>query len=322
MGKRLKNVAWLINFLVGLLLATPAASAVKGVPRAAAAAGYYQNTFSTEAFSSSAFNVGSDVSSGFSWYGWSFFKGDLISGASNVMINSDKSITIGATSIATAVRSKDRPLFKGIAFGGGGYFEAEIKFNHLGARGQDQWPAWWAMSIEHLAQMPPPYGRWSGRGGAYEHFGEIDFFEYNLGFGRKVDEYGATVHDWFGEFNVTCPKYCRISTGYHEATIKVPLGTDWGSYHRYAGLWVPATQGRPGRITFYFDGAPMRSFYWDAMVDNLSPEGLLSGRARQAFAVNDSQHFALILGGSAEAPITVRSVNVWQSSTSKNWTSR
>ena len=147
----------------------------------------------------------------------------------------------------------------------------------------------------------------------------MDFFEYNTAFGRATNEYGGTLHDWYGEHGKSCAKYCSTNTSYRSSTIKVPKGTDWKKYHKIGALWVPAAKGVKGYITFYFDGLPMNTFYWERFAPDEGPPLVPAIARSTTHSVSDVLHMALILGGAEKAPMTIRSVNVWQASDANNW---
>lgn len=288
-------------------------------PAAAWRVGYRLKTFSSAKFSEQNVNLKGSFARGVQWYGWSFFGGKISDSVKNIHVNSDGSIDLRNTFIASAARIPGSPYFTGTAFGGGGYFEAELKFDPALAAGRSHWPSWWGMSIEHLSEMPAPFGRWKGKSSEFEHFGEMDFFEYNNSVGRAPNQYGGTLHDWYGEYGRSCLAFCVISTSYRDSTITVPEGTDWKKYHRVGALWVPATKDARGYITFYFDGLPMKSFSWERFSADEAPPVVPSLARSTTHSVNDVLHMAIILGGAEGAPMTVKSVNVWQASDKLNW---
>jgi len=115
---------------------------------------------------------------------------------------------------------------------------------------------------------------------------------------------------------VTCPKnFCDGGLPFSKAKIEVPKGTDFSQYHRYGFLWIPATDATEGRGRFYFDGQPVGvETQWTKFGDQ---SGEPKGQSWQ-FGVLDNQHLVLILGTGANQPMTVQSVNVWQSSSDQN----
>src|ERR1019366_8665997 len=140
-------------------------------------------------------------------YLWNFF-GQAT--PSNVVIeNSDGSITLlgeGPTSgqVASATLAIDAEQFQGLAFGGGAYLEATLKFDGWQAQVSNPnsisagYPAFWSMAIEHLAQTSIGADQWPGQVAGYEHFSEIDFLEYDLAYVQKSEDvYSGSIHDFY-----------------------------------------------------------------------------------------------------------------------------
>jgi hypothetical protein len=212
----------------------------------------------------------------------------------------------------------------GTAFGGGGYFEAELKFdpaNVVDAGGHGL-PAWWMEPVE--AMTYPVQTQWAAQKPGYDHFVEIDVFEYNMWETVPVASYGGTVHDWYGISKITCPgqQFCDANnqgkrTRYNNNEIVPPKGTDYRDFHKFGILWVPATPTTKGYLQYYFDGRPTRDkVMWDQYTDQPPPPGT----APWTFGIADREHYALILGTGDNKPMTVRSVKVWQKSSSGNIT--
>ena len=166
-------------------------------PAVAAAAGYRTKTFDST-FGASKIDKGNTKTSGFEWYPWSFFGGfspgedELVSQRTvgRLALTGHATDTV-EVSTAAQIGGGD---FVGTAFGGGGYFEAEVAFDpevdfvEGGAH-----PAFWMMAIEHLAGTDETR-RWPGQASGFAHFGEIDVFEYIRQTDRAV--YLGNVHDW------------------------------------------------------------------------------------------------------------------------------
>lgn len=284
-------------------------------PKAAAEAGFTVNTFSTEVFAPQGVDQAASYAPGRQWYLWNFF-GKLATPERNQLLpdGSDQNFGVSAGQIATAAQVSDG--FVGTAFGGGGYFEAEIAFDAAAVVHANGWPAWWAMSLEHLIGRGD---QWAGQPGGYRHFIEVDAFEYDRPTDKPL-QYGATLHDWYGLFGRSCPgpgaTFCAADTSYRLSTKTAPAGTDWSKFHKVAFLWTPATMRRQGSITFYLDGRQMgdRVAYDRAEDQPPPPKG-----KRWAFGVIDRQHLVLILGGSPSG-MRIRSVNAWQRSAAENLT--
>lgn len=323
--------AFLVCLLAGLLAAgaTPADASMRQargggspIPAQAKAAGYSVNTFHTEAFTSSNVDTGATSASGFKWYGTNFFGASQAASIAAATLNPDGTTTVtqGGTSpsalSSAAYVAGPAPNFVGAAFGGGAYFEAQIKFNPVGAKGT-QWPAWWLIAIEHSAQFP--YGdTWPGQASGYEHYIEPDIFEYSLG-GNPQNYYAGTLHEWYGLFNSTCsPGHCDSPSPSTLSAQRVPVGTDWTIYHRLGLLWVPATSSSLGYIAYYFDDVLMQTFTWSQYCAAQAPPAPAYDGTSCTLGIFDTQHFILQLGSSFASPMTVKSVDVWQAGTASN----
>lgn len=294
------------------------ASELDQLPAAARKAGYTVNTFSSESdFSARTVDQQLSDASGFKWYNSNIVP-QYGRQPENNLFNEDGSVTTfspaAGLGLVTAANTQQAPGYIGKAFGGGGYFEAELKFDPAAVRlGEKQWPAFWAVSLESSASLAGQH--WVGQEAGYNHTVEFDVFEFLYPFSQRTNVYGAAAHDFFGVYGKTCPPArCKIDSKNNERV--VPLGTDWRQYHRYAMLWVPATAASRGLLQVYFDGLPIGSaIRWDRFT-NQAPS--LTASSALAFGEVDLQHLILILGAGKSAPITVRSVHVWQSSDANN----
>ena len=279
------------------------------IPAAARAAGYTLNTFSINSnFNTTTVDNGATYASGYKMYRSNYFGG--VSAPAGTL-NADGSVTISGSQydLVSAGKITTAPYFVGIAFGGGGYFEAELKFDPATAYLLGNWPAFWLMSIEHNDGQDV---QWSGEVAGYRHFMEVDIME---AFSTSAsDTYQSTLHDWYGVHAVTCSAWCSVTSNYYAGTAHAPKGTDWNIYHRYAVAWIPATVSTQGCYYFYFDDIKMSSICYSQFTTQAAPPTSLTP---WTFGIGDSQHLTLEFGG---GPITVKSVNVWQATTSNNWT--
>jgi len=293
---------------------------VAGVPAPAASAGYPIHTFASDAdFGAKNVDMGLTGAAGFQWYVFNFF-GYRPSSALTTF-NADGSVTIAQypgrgpdTNLASAASIPSAPHYRGTAFGGGGYFEATLAWDHATVDEVGAWPAWWTMSLEHMAGLP---GRlWPGQGANYEHFVEPDIVEDDLGKSYK-NAYGGNVHDWYGQLETTCPHhvFCDIDLPFMAVVRTVPAGTDFNAWHRYGFLWIPATSAKAGSISYWFDGVRvgLTTIYY-----RLPPRATPPAGAPWTFSVIDDQHLVLILGTGASTPLRVRDVDVWQASAAGN----
>jgi hypothetical protein len=294
-------------------------------PAPALAAGYTLNTFSTQ----SNFNASGIVDmaatnvAGFKWYLWKFFGSTQT--ATPVTLNSDGTVTIsnGAGyngTLASTVPIGTSPYFHGTAFGGGGYFEAELGFDAANVVFAAGWPAWWTMSNEHLIG---DYGdAWTGQATGYTHFIEPDIFEYDIKANSGI--YGSATHEYWGVYNVTCTNFCSqyelvtATPGRRPSVFSMffPPVVNFSLYHKYGMLWIPATGTTSGSLTFYFDGISMGSFSYTHFTTQSPPP---TGQP-WAYGIIDNNHLTLILGNDSAARMQIRSVNIWQATTANNVT--
>ena len=309
----------LLYFTLLMSAAVPSSVDAQGEPpAAAAAAGYRQNTFST--FKSSDIDLNDTGKSGFAWYVYHFFGAHPRSG--NIQTNDDGSVTLNGDvtgpngELATAAPAKNAAKFVGLAFGGGAYVEAAIRFDPVASRANPNgWPSFWSLSLEHAITDDD---QWNGLAAGYKRFIEVDIFEYDIN-GRNLglNYYGANLHDWYGVYNRTCPGhgFCDSWRGYSDVKTMVSPDVDFTQYHRYGFLWTPATGSVPGTAVFFFDGNQVgKKVTWVSGSDgSATPEG-----QPWKFGIIDTQHLVLILGTGVGKPMTVGSVNVWQSSDRQN----
>lgn len=285
------------------------------LPSQVMALGYTVKTFSSN-FALNNVDLKSTGASGFYWYPWQFFGHRATNVSSTIQVNRDASITLlgdkssYSGSIATAVPNNSTNKFSGVAFGGGGYFEAILKFKSNGLD-KKNWPAFWSMAIEHMASLSS--AQWPGQPKGYEHFIEADFFEYDVGGGNF---FGGAMHDWYGIWNKTCPDgYCKASLPYSIVKRQVPKSTDFNQYHRYGFLWVPATDKSVGYAEYYFDGQKVgERTSWSKYINQSPPPG----SKPWTFGIIDNNHLVIVLGTGFKQPMTVKSVRVWQASTKQN----
>ena len=307
---------------VTALLTLPVAgvhAAASSPPPDAARVGYIRNTFSS--FSPGDIDIDDTGKSGFAWYPYHFFGSHLQ--YRNITMNADGSVTLNGDvtgpngELSTTAPAKNAAKFVGVAFGGGAYIEAAIKFDPIAARAKDSkgWPSFWALSLEHAATGA---AQWSGKPEGYEHFVEVDFFEYDINEpAMGLNYYGANMHDWYGAYNKTCAGhgFCDAWRGYSDVKTAVPASTDFTQYHTYGFLWVPASAASEGYAEFYFDRSPVgKKIVWAKFANQ---DGVPDGQPWK-FGVLDNHHLALILGTGVGKPMTVASVNVWQASDHQN----
>ena len=287
------------------------ANASNPVPAQAAKVGFIQPTFNSN-FSSSTVDITNTQKPGFNWYPWKPYYNSSVANLGAIVLNSDGSVTLTGdkenASLATASYTGTPGGFVGSTFGGGGYFEATLKFNPQDVIKNNfvGWPSFWSMAREHLTQ--DPLQDWPGQVFGYNHFVEVDIFEYDTynPNTKLLNTYGASVHDWSGVYtggyanNIASPPAPSVQT--------VPPATNFTQFHKYGMLWVPATRRAKGYIKFYFDDAQIgNTVTWSQYTDEMTPANY------SKFGIIDKQNLVLILGTGVGIPMTVRSVNVWQS---------
>ena len=289
------------------------------VPPQAAASDFTVRTFSST-FSANQVDIANTAKSAFKWYPYNFFGAHTK--LDSIGLNSNGSVTLSGDTtgpngeLATASSSTRTPGgFVGTAFGGGGYFEATLKFDPQDVikNNFNGWPSWWSMAIEHMANLNT--SQWLEQPKGYQHFIEAGIFEYDLKdyVGRgKLNYFGGALNDWFGL--PSGGRYSLVSHPYSVVIREVPLNTDFTQYHRYGFLWVPATATRVGYAEHYFDGRRVGiRIAWRQYTNQEPPP-----RPPWMFSIIDHDHLVLILGTGPNEPMTVRSVNVWQASDEQN----
>jgi hypothetical protein len=313
----------LLIYLLLLSVANIGTVCAADAPEPAKNVGYVVNTFS-EGFSSDNIDLSQRPLRGKAWYPWSFFGWRVSNDVAK--LNGDGSAEIvgakGGHNAQLATASID-PVSKDIigrAFGGGGYFEAELSFDAdsvLKFGPSNGWPSFWSLTHEILARRGG--SQWPGQENWYEQYIEVDFFEYNMAFnGVTKYVYGTDVHHFYGIFHKTCKNWlCDYGKSSTAAKAFVPDTTDFREYHKYGFLWVPERDGLPGYGQHYFDGVPVGTkITWKAgTADEMKPPP--NGKF-WAYSLLDRQHLVIILGAGPTAPMRVRRVNVWQKSGSNN----
>ena len=319
---------------LGLLAVTLFASCINTRHSAPVAAGLAPGQASTVGYSVNTFHstfsndvdVGNAKPSGIHWFVDRWFgakatHGDHLGFPSGGGITLNDGGDAANYTIGSAAQSRSAAShWGGSAFGGGGYFEAVIQFDTtpVTAPGAEGFPAWWLEPIEHMAD--PKADIWPGQPPGYENFTEVDIFEYNQWKQHGANVYSGAVHNWYGIYKQTCPQFCRVSninnlSRFNNYLIQVPANTDYGQPHKYAVLWVPATNSAPGYLQYFFDDKPVSDrVSWSKFTNQAPPPG----QAPWTFGVVDTQHLVLILGTGTNQPMTVRSVDVWQASDAQN----
>ena len=261
------------------------------VPAPAAAVGYDTQTF------------GPAVTLGSNWQKFNFFGVDP--GSVGVTQNADGSVTIAGggdnygAQLSTASVGSTPHSFTGIAFGGGGYFQAVMSFTGPAS--------FWANDIETMDGISTGAGpnQWPGQAAGYGDWIEADFAEFDA-----TGVYGLGIHNWFGAVG----SGNDTNTGPISGSPVFPPGANYTQPNTYGFLWVPATTTTQGYAKFYFNGVQVgNTITWNQYNPSAGPVPSIGNGT--AFSVLDKLHLALILGtGSTGTSNTVYSVSVWQNS--------
>jgi hypothetical protein len=265
--------------LVTLGAGAYAADRTTPVPEPAATVGFDTQTF------------GSNVTIGHNWHKFNFY--GVNPSSVNVTQNADGSVTINpggddyGAQLSTASVGTTGRNFSGIAFGGGGYFQATM--SGTGPM------SFWANDIETMNGVS------IGTGAAPQNsWIEADIAEFD-----SPGAYGFTLHNWYGAVgsgNV-------VNANENGAS---PPGANYTQPNLYGMLWVPATATTQGYVKFYFNGQQVgNTITWNKYIPGPGPPSLSNGTA---FSVLDQLHLALILGAGSSTSTTVYNVEVWQAS--------
>jgi hypothetical protein len=288
-------------------------------PKQAGIAGFKNRVFFDDFTDGSTIDLTNTQTGNFNWYRSQWFNhGNTAIDAADLSV-SNSVLTIASTNGRELVSAFDTDpqvpdQFHGNVFGGGGYFEARLKYDpaQVGAIG----PYFYLMSIEHIADAAEwndtdntSLGHWPGQQPRYGHWIEVDIFET---LGNNATAYQAHVHDWSGL------KASKIDIRNDDSYwVAADLTND---FHVYGALWVPQNGETPGRVEFYFDNVKKQTVYFKGPVGdpplpgqpngNWSPS--LPGQAAQTYAVIDQHRLAMNLHGSATCPLHVDWVKVWK----------
>jgi hypothetical protein len=308
---------WKISIaVIGLLCAGEGAALAQSctapavAPPIAQAVGYVVNTFSTGPFTTTNTDTGLTYAKGYQWYGFNFF-GVTPTFANNTINASDGSITAGQggdgynSNVATAGYIATAPGYVGTAFGGGAYVQAIVKFNVASADISNGWPSFWANAMEEYLGTD----QWPGQATGYVNFIEADLLEHFLGAYGTINQYQATLINWYGIPANPTPHITQF------VDPSVPAA-NFSSYNTVAMLWVPATATTSGYVNYYWNGSVVQSISYTQYQTSDTPP--LTNSTPWAYGVMDVNHFVLQFGSNNQYPITVYSVQVWQANSLSN----
>jgi hypothetical protein len=180
--------------------------------------------------------------------------------------------------------------WKGIAFGGGAYFETTLywKGTYLGYNmpRNSGWPAFWAVNLSNAYTGKEPHI-------------ELDFFEF---FGPSNP--ATTFLDWYGSGKPGPSRQALDS-----------FSIDGHQAHTFGTLWVPATATTQGYASVYYDDVLVGTIHWDKYNPN---RALPPSVGTTSFSPVDSDRLVLLFGSSSHNPMTVLSTRVWQGPSRNN----
>ena len=274
--------------LVALPARTYAVELTAQAPEPAAAVGFNMRTF------------GPNVTIGQNWHKFDFF--GVSPSKINAVQNPDGSVTISpggdnyGALLSTAARGPDTG-FAGVAFGGGGYFQATMKFKGPAS--------FWADDIENMNGLSAGIGphQWPGQPYGYGNWIEVRFRGVRFSERLRVRDPQLVWPSW------------QRRRHQHPGVRIASLSTR-RRLHETQHLWVPMGAGhgsRQGYAKFFFNGVQVgNTITWNQYNPSAGPPPSTSNGT--AYSVLDKLHLALILGTGTTTSNTVYDVEVWQAS--------
>ncbi len=266
----------------------------------------YSLVFSEDFTDLSRFDLNNTGAPGFSWYmNRHFWCSPSL--PSSVTPSPDGVILTDTISTCGLSAGRGSPMV-GTAWGMGAYFEAEIMFDPDLVFVEDgDWPAFWGLSWELAGDTDQAPNKPIG----YKHYGEIDFMEYGFfnhkGYPSNYLYFWQTMHDWYGVAPASGIANNNVSA------ISAGQNKDIRGWHKYGCLWVAGTRYSDGYVQAYFDAQIAGGPVYNGRVSYPYGKGNITPpNAKTAYSIFDLNHFAVMLGTSKNAPMTVRSAKVWQ----------
>ncbi len=271
------------------------------------AASGYSSVFSEDFTDISRFDLDNTGVPGFTWYMNRFYWSSPTV-PSSVSLTPDGVVLTDTISTAGLSGARGSAML-GKAWGGGAYFEAELMFDPNQVFVEDgDWPAFWGLSWELAGDT-----NWApGKPSDYRHYGELDVMEYGFlnhrGYPPNTQVFWQTMHDWYGAAPASGIANNAVSA--YWANSNAP---DIRGWHKYGALWIPGTPTASGSIQVYFDNQKAKGPSSNGLVTYPYGKGCVTPpTSATAYSVFDNSHFAMMLGSSPNAPMTVKSVKVWQ----------
>lgn len=313
-----------------------------GPPREAIQEGFCNLVFGDAFGSTSTIDMENTIEPGYKWYtdGW-FCRQPTSPDKINI---SQSVVTLGGgepnpnyQKLSSAVAIPEPPYYVGTVFGGGAYFEASMAFDPAQGvnAGRGRHPGCWMMSIEHIYDnyhCQPNHledEQWPGMPEGYLHFAEIGILEaYRQPFESYEGKtyYLSADHDWSGFHPPGCATGMQYSIFNSENMFFAVGEVDWSAFHTYGCLWVPQQGDTPGYTQRFFDNRPGPINYHKGPVGEppLPGQGMpcdpSTGRytadtpdeAAATYAIRDQHRFPIQVRGTAEWPLQVDWLRVWQ----------
>jgi hypothetical protein len=270
------------------------------------AAGYALK-FSEDFTDVSRFDLNNTGAPGFSWYMdrqyWA-----TPAPPTSVSLTPDGLVLTDTVATCGLSGARGSPML-GKAWGGGAYFEAEIMFSpdQVFVENGD-WPSFYGLSWELAGDTD-----WApGQPSAYRHWGELDIMEYgffnHVGHPADYRFFWQIVHDWFG----ATPNVSGIQNN-NVAAYWAGNSADIRGWHKYGTLWIPGAPTSNGSVQAFFDDQPATGPSSNGIVTYPYGKGCVTPpTSAMAYSVFDNTHFGMVLQSSLAAPMTVKSVKVWQ----------
>ena len=196
--------------------------------------------------------------------------------------------------------------------GRGWYFEAGFKFNDALARAYGG-PAIWMEPIDHMMVKD----HWEGQPAGYEHFDEIDFFEYQTYPFAGNGSFGSYRHDWYGQNG---GRYSEAGYNGYMAIVPSPA-PNWTQWHKISALYTPGCDNGSclGSIQMWFDNVPYQymnglgtsiPFTWKGCGIG-SPPIAPGPQNTCAYSEIDHDRYAIVLGTAKGTPLQIGYVKMW-----------
>jgi hypothetical protein len=289
-------------------------------PKQAGLAGFKNRVFYDDFDSTSTIDMANSQTGNFNWYlsQWFYHGQAALNPADLSVSNSVLTIAANNTTLYSLVSAFDTDpqvpdQFHGNVFGGGGYFEARMKYNPAQGGGV----YFFLNSIEQVADWAvwnnteaSGMAHWEGQPAHYGHWIEVDVIET---LGNANNAYFCRVHDWSGL------KGALTNIMNDNYLIAADL-SDPNLFHTYGVLWVPQNGDTPGRLEFYFDNVKKQVVYYKGPPGSPplpGQDGSLwtpdqPDKAGRTYSIIDQHRLALNLHGTAACPLHVDWVKVWK----------